>query len=283
MSGGAHDRLSLNLATVRGTPLGRAVDAATSHGIRRLGLWRENLIPHGPRRAARLIADAGMRISGLCHSAPLVELDELRRRAAHDDNLRAIDDAGSLRAEGGEETITLTIVAGGLPEGSRDLAGARERARDALGAVADHARAAGVRLGIEPFHPVLAADRGVIASLHEAVVLAEHFPSDVVGIVLDSWHVWWDADLTDLIVRSRERLFGVQVADWLPGDPLVRGFPGEGAIDFTAFLGAVDRAGYLGAIEVEIFSPRVWAQSADITVARAASAFDDVIAPTLSE
>lgn len=278
----AHPRLSLNQATIRHASLTAAIDACAAAGIGTLGVWRHAIATLGAGRAGRMLADAGMAVSGLCHSAPLGEADPAVRTAAHDENLRAIDEAALLwQGAGGDTPPTLTLVAGGLPTGSRDLAGARERSRDAVGALVPAARAAGVRLGIEPFHPMLAADRGVIVSLDRALAVAEDFDAATVGIVLDSWHVWWDPALHALIERSASRLFGVQVADWLPSAPQ-RGFPGTGSIDFTAFLAAVAAARYAGPIEVEIFNAEVWRAPLAQTLSDTIASFDAVVAPALS-
>lgn len=279
----AHPRLSLNQATIRHATLATAIDACAAAGIGTLGVWRHAVADIGAAHVGRMLSDAGIAVSGLCHSAPLCVMAEAPRAAAHDDNLRAIDEAAELWGESGTSAApTLTLVAGGLPAGSRDLAGARERSRDAVGELVQAARAAGVRLGIEPFHPMLAADRGVIATLAEALTIAEDFDETTVGVVLDSWHVWWDPALASLVRRAAGRLFGVQVADWLPSSPQLRGLPGAGAVDFAGFLAAVSAARYTGPIEVEIFNPQIWDAPVEQTVADTVAAFDAVIAPALS-
>jgi sugar phosphate isomerase/epimerase len=85
---------------------------------------------------------------------------------------------------------------------------------DAIGSLVPEAQRFGVRLGIEALHPMFCADRRVISSLGEAVDLAQRFPADAMGVVVDTYHVWWDARLADEIARAGRRIVSFQVCDW---------------------------------------------------------------------
>ena len=140
-----------------------------------------------------------------------------------------------------------------------------------IGELVPFAQRLGVRLGIEALHPMFCADRCVIASLGEAVDLALGFPAEAVGVVVDTYHVWWDARLPAEIARAAGRIVSYQVCDWvlpLPADILLgRGHLGDGVIDFGPITAAVTAAGYDGYVEVEIFNADVWAAPADRTAA----------------
>jgi len=168
-------------------------------------------------------------------------------------------------------------VCGGLVPGSRDLGLARRMVADAIGDLVPEAQRLGVRLAIEALHPMFCADRSVIASLGEAIELADQFPADAVGVMVDTYHVWWDARLADEIARASGRIAGYQVCDWmlpLPQDALLgRGHLGDGVIDFGPVSAAVTAAGYDGYVEVEIFNADVWAAPADQTAATVRARF----------
>jgi sugar phosphate isomerase/epimerase len=121
------------------------------------------------------------------------------------------------------------------------------------------------------------ADRCVISRLGEAVDLAGMFPADAVGVVVDTYHVWWDALLADDIARAGERIVGYQLADWvlpLPADVLLgRGHIGDGVIDFGPISASVLGTGYPGYIEVEIFNQEVWDAPPGQTVTTVADRF----------
>jgi sugar phosphate isomerase/epimerase len=86
---------------------------------------------------------------------------------------------------------------------------------------------------------------------------------------VDTYHVWWDADLFSDIARAGERIVSYQVCDWvlpLPADVLLgRGHVGDGMIDFPPVSAAVAAAGYDGYVEVEIFNEGVWNTPPDET------------------
>jgi sugar phosphate isomerase/epimerase len=257
--------LSLNQATTRRWTVAEAVEGCVSAGIPAVGLWREPVAEIGVEQAAKLVDAAGLRVSSLCRGGFFTAADPARRRAAIEDNRRAIDEAAALG------TDTLVLVVGGLPEGSRDLPGARAQVAEAIGELVEYALDAGVRLGLEPLHPIYCADRAVLSTLDQALDIAEPFPVDAVGVIVDAFHIWWDPNVLDAIARAGERIASFQVCDWvlpLPADPLLaRGMMGDGHIDFRALRRAVEAAGYTGDTEVEIFNADIWAAPGDEVIA----------------
>src|SRR6185437_10576721 len=260
----ALSRLSLNQKTTNAWSLPEAVAGCLRAGIPAIGVWREPLHEIGVAKARAVLDDAGLRISSLCRGGFLTAIDPADRRKALDENRAAIDEAAALG------TDTLVMVVGGLPEGSRDLAGARGRVADAIARLAPYAGERGVRLALEPMHPIFTADRGVLATLGEALDLAEQFPPDQVAVVIDTFHLWWDPQVEQQIARAAGRIAAFQVCDWitpLPADTLLsRGIMGDGHIDFAHLRRAVEAAGYTGDIEVEIFNAEIWAADPDQTL-----------------
>ncbi|MGV9370060.1 sugar phosphate isomerase/epimerase family protein [Micromonospora tulbaghiae] len=266
-------RLSLNQRTTQRWSVTEAVDGCVRAGIPAIGLWREPVAEIGVPAAARLVADAGLRVSSLCRGGFLTAADEAGRAAALADNRRAIDEAAALRA------ACLVLVVGGLPPGSRDLAGARRRVADALAELAPYAAERGVRLALEPLHPMYCADRAVLSTLGQALDLAEAFPAEQVGVVVDTFHVWWDPDVWRQIARAGTRIASFQVCDFLtplPADVLLgRGMMGDGHIDFPPLRRAVEAAGYSGDVEVEIFNAEVWDTDPDRVLATMTARYVD--------
>jgi sugar phosphate isomerase/epimerase len=268
MTGIGLERLSLNQATVKHLPLARAVALCVRHDIGAIGLWRDRVAETGLASAAALVQRAGLHVSSLCRGGFFTRAavqDADGRAAARADNRAAVAEAAELGAD------TLVLVCGGLVPGSRDLGLARRMVADAIGDLVPFAQRLGVRLGIEPMHPMFCADRSVICSLGEAVDLALGFPSGAVGVVVDTYHVWWDARLSGEIGRAAGRIVSYQVCDWvvpLPADTLLgRGHLGDGVIDFGPVSAAVTAAGYRGYVEVEIFNAEVWDAPPDRTAA----------------
>jgi sugar phosphate isomerase/epimerase len=248
--------LSLNTATVRDKwKLRQIIEGCSRHGIRGISPWRDKLAEMGAKEAARAIRDHGLTVTGLCRGGMFPALDRKGRQAAIDDNLRAVDEAAVLEAR------CLVLVAGGLPPGSKDLAGARAMVRDGIGEVLDHARSAGVPLAIEPLHPMYCADRACVNTLAQALDLCDEL-GEGVGVAVDVYHVWWDPQLSAQIERAGDkRLLAFHICDWLvPTTDLLtdRGMMGDGVIDLPLVRSWMERAGYRGFHEVEIMSSRNW-------------------------
>jgi sugar phosphate isomerase/epimerase len=252
--------LSLNLATVRRQwNLREAVAAAARHGFAGVAPWRDMVAETGTAEAAHIFGGSGLRVTGYCRAGLFPAADAVGRQAAIDDNKRAIDEAAAIGAE------CLVMIGGGLPKGSRDLAGARKMFAHGIAAVLPHARAAKVPLALEPMHPMYAADRGCITTLAEMSDLCDAL-GDGLGIAVDTYHVWWDPNLAREIARAGSRIIGHHICDWLvPTRHLLtdRGMMGDGVIDFPAIRRMIEAAGYRGIQEVEIFSEDWWARPGD--------------------
>lgn len=281
-------RLSINQATIRKASLDEALRVTAEAGVRSIGLWREPVQAVGLDAAARRLAASGLRLSSHCRGGFFTVPEGPDRRAAIDDNRRAIEECATLAAAGAPgSAAVLVLVVGGLPEGSRDLVGARQRVAEAIDELAGDAKAAGVTLAIEPLHPMYASDRAVVSTLGQALDIAAAHDPAVVGVAVDTFHIWWDPDASAQIARAgREgRIATYQVCDWrtpLPADVLLaRHYPGDGVIDFAALTRAVVEAGYTGDVEVEIFNAEIWADTPDAVVRRTAEAFARTVSPHL--
>ena len=278
----AHPRLSLNQATIKRADLRTTLEVCQENGIRSVGLWREPVHEVGLTEAARMLADSGLRMSSLCRGGFFTVPEGLTRRKALDDNRRAIAETAKLADAGAPgSAAVLVLVPGGLPDRDRGLAEARGRVGEALAELEGEAAACGVTLAVEPMHPMYAADRGVISTLGQALDLAEQFAA--VGVVVDTFHVWWDPELTQQIERAGRgnRTASFQVNDWitpLPADSLLaRGMMGDGHIALGALTTLMQNSGYRGDIEVEIFNQQIWDAAPASVVRNVVRAFADHI------
>ena len=233
-------RLSLNLITVDHWSLAEAAERCAAAGIGWVAPWRHQLFPG----AADVLRDAGLHVSSLCRggffTAP----------GADDDNRLAVEQAAAL----GAPVLVLVCgppVGGDLPAARATIAAGIERL---LPFAADH----GVRLGIEPLHPMMVGERSAIVTLGEALELARSFATPDVGVVVDAYHVFWDPRLEAELAGARGLIAGYHVSDWLvpTTDVLAgRGLMGDGIIDLVRVRELVEGAGYEGPVEVEVINP----------------------------
>jgi sugar phosphate isomerase/epimerase len=238
-------RCSLNQMTIDQWSLDEAAAGCAEAGIGWIAPWRHKLGAHGAAACAATIRDAGLRVSSLCRGGFFAHADAAR----DDDNRRAVEEAAALG------TDVLVLVCG--PPAGRDLAAARDDVCAGIERLLPAAVEHGVRLAIEPLHPMMVAERSVIVTLREANDLASRFDPAWVGVIVDTYHVFWDADVDSQIARAGERIFGFHVSDWVTpnADPLACRAPmGDGIIDFRHLRGLVEAAGYDGPIEIEIIN-----------------------------
>jgi sugar phosphate isomerase/epimerase len=250
------ERLSFNQMTADPWSLEQAVTSCSGAGIPYIGVWRHKL-DKDFARAAAFIRQEGLRVSSLCRggwfSAPTAQ--ERHERIA--DNRLAIEQAATLGAP------VLVMVCG--PANGQTLSDARDTVLDGLREILPDAQKAGVVLGVEPLHPMYAAERSVVVTLGQANDIVKELSSDAAGVVVDVFHVWWDPELAAQIERARGTIVGFHVSDWpvpLPDILMGRAMMGDGVIELRKLREAVDATGYDGPIEVEIFNDAVW-KSAD--------------------
>lgn len=294
--------LSLNTGTTPNLTLEQAAEAVAASGLKHIGPWRHLLEQAGgAEKASAIIASAGLTASTLCRGGFLTPADPDGRRAALESNRAAIREAAMIG------TAELIMVVGGLPAAAhllsgrgdagkngaetnnpdKDILGARERVAEGIAELVPYAAEHGVRLVLEPLHPMYAADRAVLSTLGEALELAAPHPAQTVGVVVDTFHVWWDPQLREMIARAgaEHRIASYQVCDFnlpLATDALKsRGMMGDGYVDFPTISRWVAEAGYTGPVEVEIFNQQINDQDAGITVETMKQRFHQLVLPAL--
>ena len=272
-------RLSLNSATTKKWTLAEAVEGCVRAGIPAIGPWRDIVSDAGLDNAAKLIKDAGLRVSSLCRGGFLTAADAEGQAAALADNRAAILEAVAL------DTQELFLVVGGLAPGEKDVVAARRRVSERLEDLVPFAVEHGIRLVLEPLHPMYAADRALISTLGQALDLAAPYAPSAVGVAVDTFHVWWDPELKEQIQRAgrERRIASYQVCDFnlpIAADALLsRGMMGDGVIDFATIGTWVRDAGYTGDIEVEIFNQDIWNADGDAVLETMKQRYADLVLP----
>ncbi|MFN4141731.1 sugar phosphate isomerase/epimerase family protein [Aestuariivirga sp.] len=237
------------------------IDAVARAGFGGIAPWRREVEGKDIGAIARQIRAAGLGVPGYCRSTYIPAADKAAFEQNIEANRRAITDAAELGAR------SFVMVVGGLPAGSKDIAGARAQVAEGTALLLDHGKAHGVRIALEPLHPVYAADRSCLSLLSEALAMCEAIEGTVnepwLGVCIDVYHVWWDPGLRQAIARAgaARRILGFHVCDWLvPTEDVLndRGMMGDGVIDVPKIRRDVEAAGYEGFVEVEIFSAGNW-------------------------
>lgn len=249
-------RLAIHTMTTKPLPLASAIDQYASRGIQGISVWVEALEGIEPGTARRMLDDAGMHVPALVRGGFFCDPSRAQRRSRIEINRRHLATARELSAD------QLVLVVGGTP--GVDFAVQRGWVRDGIEAILPDAKAHGIRIAIEPLHPMYAADKSCINRIAEARTLCSEINHPLLGVAVDVYHVWWDKDLPAEITRLGEanQIFGFHICDWrVPTRHLLtdRALMGDGCIDIRAIRQQVEAAGFDGWNEVEIFSEEKWA------------------------
>ena len=263
-------RLCIHTITTKPWPIETAIERFSAQGVGAMTVWRDALEGRDIAAAGKRVRDAGMDVVSLCRGGFFPAETAATRQEALDDNRRAIDEAAALGAP------LVVLVCGAVPGQPLDVS--RGQIRDGIEAVLPHAQAAGVKLGIEPLHPLYADSRSAVNTMAQANDIAEKINSPFVGVVVDVYHLWWDPDLETEIRRCGQmgKLFAFHVCDWrTPTEDMLndRGLMGEGCINIRQIRGWVEEAGFDGYNEVEIFSNRYWAMEQEQFLERIVEAY----------
>jgi len=243
-----------------------SLDCFARNGVTNTALWKPLVDDVGVKHAKKYLRDSGVSAISMC---PLVLLEQQNE---HDSVLRTKQHLQYLEEAAELEVKSVVVITGGLPPGSRDLNGQRQKVLEELEQLIGQVEGTGLKLAIEPLHPMVCGSRSVISSLSEANdILDKLNRDDVLGIAVDTYALWWDPGLKQEIQRAGSRLTNFHVSDWLHETRdvrLDRGMPGDGQIDNALIRSWMREAGYKGAVEVEILSALDWWQKPADTVVR---------------
>jgi sugar phosphate isomerase/epimerase len=263
-------RLCIHTITTKPWSLDRAAEKYAKAGIRHITVWRDALEACGAKRAQQVLRDSGLSVTSLCRGGFFPADTKKGREAALADNRRAIEEAHAIGAP------LIVLVCGAVP--GLPLAEARAQIIDGICALLPECEAAGVKLAIEPLHPMYADSRSAINTLKQANDAVERIASPLVGVAVDVYHLWWDPDLGTEIARCgrMNALFAYHICDWrTPTRHLLtdRALMGDGCINLRQIRSWVEETGFAGPIEVEIFSEEWWATDQDAFLAKIIAAY----------
>lgn len=263
-------KLCVHTITTKPLPMEQVLELYPKYGIAGITVWRQALEGRDVAKTGKQLRDAGMSIVSLCRGGFFPAADEAGRKKAISENLEAIDEAAALGAP------LVVLVCGAVP--GQPLEVSRKQIADGIAAVAGHAQKAGVKLAVEPLHPMYADSRSAINTMRQANDLCEALKLPNVGVAVDVYHLWWDPELQGEIARCGRNghLYAFHICDWrTPTEDLLndRGLMGDGCIDVRKIRGWVEDAGFAGFNEVEVFSNRYWAMDQRMYLERIVDAY----------
>jgi len=263
-------KLCIHTITAKPWAIEEAAKNYAAAGVKGITVWRDALEGRNIRQTGNLLREHDLTVVSLCRGGFFPYKDPNKRKAALDDNRKAIEEAAALG------TSLIVLVCGADP--GQPLEESRKQIQDGIAAVLPEATAAGVRLAIEPLHPMYADSRSAINTLAQANDMAEALNSPYVGVAVDVYHLWWDPSLQQEIKRCGEHgnLMAFHICDWKsPTTDLLldRGLMGEGCIPIRQIRAWVEATGFTGFNEVEIFSTAYWQEDQSVFLKKIIKAY----------
>ena len=250
-------QLCIHTITTKPWSIEEAAKNYSDEGVKGITIWRDALAGRNIKQAGQLLRDHGLDIVSLCRGGFFANKEKEKRKLAIEDNLKAIEEASELG------TQLIVLVCGADP--IQSLEDSRKQIQEGIQTILPQAKAAGIKLAIEPLHPMYADTRSAINTLAQANDMAEQINSPYVGVAVDVYHLWWDPSLEQEIKRcgDNDHLLAFHICDW--NSPTVdilldRGLMGDGCIPVNKIRSWVEATGFTGFYEVEIFSNKYWQQ-----------------------
>ena len=258
-NGDAMNRLSINhYICPAGTTVPAFLDAAVAVGAGAVGLTARAIAEEGAEPLKAMLDDRGLAVSSVNSAGYFANKDG----EPIDDHDRRMVEAAAILDAG-----AVCVISGGRGA-DRSIDAAQVRVRDGLEALAEIARSAGVRLGVEPIHPVDLMTKGCVNSIADTLALIDGIEG--VGMILDINHSWWDLALPGICRDRRDRVALFQLCNVVEPEPSRprREFLSAGLVDLAGLIAGFEADGYSGFYEFEIFPP-------DLRGRRVEDALDD--------
>ena len=265
-------QLCIHTITTKPWSIETAAQNFSKAGVKGITVWRDALDGRNIKKTGQLLRDSGLEIVSLCRGGFFPSTDASKRKAALDDNRKAIEEAAELGAP------LIVLVCGSNPH--QPLEESRKQIQEGIQSVLPEAIAAGVKLAIEPLHPMYADTRSAVNTLEQANTMASEINSSSVGVAVDVYHLWWDPHLEQEIKRcgKNNHLFAFHICDWnVPTNDFLldRGLMGDGCIPVKKIRSWVEETGFTGYYEVEIFSNKFWSEDQSIFLNKIINAYKE--------
>lgn len=265
-------QLCIHTITTKPWSIETAAHKFSEAGVKGITIWRDALTGRNIKHTGQLLRDSGLEIVSLCRGGFFPSTDASKRKAAVDDNRKAIEEAAELGAS------MIVLVCGSDP--NQPLEESRKQIQEGIETVLPEAKAAGIKLAIEPLHPMYADTRSAVNTMEQANDMATAINSSNVGVAVDVYHLWWDPHLEHEIKRcgKNNHLFAFHICDWnVPTTDFLwdRGLMGEGCIPVNKIRSWVEETGFGGFYEVEIFSNKFWSEDQSLFLNKIVKAYKE--------
>jgi sugar phosphate isomerase/epimerase len=231
-----------------GWDLSQCVEAWEQVGLAGIGLTIAGVEAVGIDRTIEVLQSSRIQVAELMGLDPFDVVRPERFFAKLPRVLAQLDIAAILKAD------CVYACAGSRADVDWDMAA--DRLVDQIEALVPHLKQRGVRLALEPIHP-LRQDLSFVNLASDVEDLLARLPDSSIGYVYDFWHLWWQRDAIEVARRTAPRVFSAQPSDHKPLTFRTpdRAVPGHGIAPVASLVQALEEGGFSGFYDLEILSP----------------------------
>jgi sugar phosphate isomerase/epimerase len=263
-------RLSACVLMTPGWDLAQCVDGWRRAGLSGIGVTVDSVEAVGVDQAVEVLLSSGLEVANLQGMGPF----DVVHPGRFDDQMPGMLAFLDLAATLGADCVYSTCG----PRADIEWDMAADRLVDQVEALVPHLRQRGVRLALEPIHPIR-QDLSFVNMAVDIEDLLARLPDPSVGYVYDFWHLWWQRDAMDVARRTAGRVFSAQPSDHkaVTLRTLDRAIPGRGIAPIGALVRALEDGGYRGFYDLEVLSPDNDEKGYDQTLKEAVAGFAEAV------
>lgn len=267
-----HRRLAVSQLTTLKWSLEEAIDGFRRGGVPGIGVSLDRMKSRGIERSIDEVQQSGLLVSTLGWIGGFTGGRELSWQEAVREGKLAIWIAAQLRAQ------AVTVITG--PRRTHIRSHARRIVIEALRELSVVAERSGVRLALQPMHPVCSDDWTFLHSLDDTLRMLDDVGSPWVGLAYSPYHLWRETDLLRRIPEVASRVASVHLSDWrrAPRDDNDRALPGDGVLPLCEHVSALEEAGYRGLYEFDPWSRDLWKRNHHGLIAECRRRFEQLSA-----
>lgn len=245
-------RLSIHQTTTVRWSLEQAIGEFSRAGIGGIGISLRHLEQLGVRDAKRLLRGSGLAVSSLGWVGGFTGANGHSYNEAVAEMRSGIELAQAVGAQ------CLIVVTGSLAGHIRSHA--RRLLVEGLAEVMEQAARAGVRLALQPMHPLFENEWTFLTTLDDALGVVQQVNQPQLGLAFGTYHLWQEDRLLQRIPEFVRQIAIVQLSDWRdpPRCDNDRLLPGDGTIPLGEIVGVLEQSGYPGLYEIEVWSRDLW-------------------------
>jgi sugar phosphate isomerase/epimerase len=247
-----HRRLAVNQLTPLRWTLGEALAGYRACGVPAIGLSLSKLQQRGLERAIDEVQQSGLLVSTLGWIGGFTGGASGGWEEAVSLGRLALWTAARVGAQ--------AVVAVTGPRRTHTRKHSRRIVIEALARLTETAANQGVKIALQPMHPVCHRGWTFLHSLDESLSILDEIDSPWLGLAYSPFHLSHEPGLTSRIGDFACRVASVHLSDstGVPSDDNDRQLPGAGELPLAEQIAALDAAGYRGLYEVDPWGRDLW-------------------------